>query len=95
MTLYVSLLKDTEGDVKCLAIGQASGKYSIRYGKWRLLMGGLIAFCKSIDSSVVVEKILPCVKELVVDTNPAARTAVATNISGFAPLLGKDLQVLF
>jgi serine/threonine-protein phosphatase 2A regulatory subunit A len=42
---------------------------------------------------VVVEKILPCIKDLVIDTNQHVRAAVATNISGFAPILGKDLQV--
>lgn len=44
-----------------------------------------------IDQSAVVEKLLPCIKELVTDTNQQVRAAVATNISGFAPLLGKDL----
>lgn len=43
-----------------------------------------------IEKTVVVEKILPCFKELVTDTNQHVRAAVATNISGFAPILGKD-----
>jgi serine/threonine-protein phosphatase 2A regulatory subunit A len=44
-----------------------------------------------IDQPVVIEKILPCVKELVIDTNQHVRAAIATNISGLAPVLGKDL----
>lgn len=69
----MSLIKDSEGEVKILSIGQAP------------------TFAKKVDQSVVIEKILPCIKELVIDTNQHVRAAVATNISGFAPILGKDL----
>ena len=40
---------------------------------------------------VIIEKLLPCIKDLVIDTNQQVRSAVATNISGLAPILGKDL----
>lgn len=73
VTIFVSLIKDSEGEVKILSIGQAP------------------IFAKKIDQSVVIEKILPCIKELVIDTNQHVRAAVATNISGLAPVLGKDL----
>lgn len=73
VTLFVSLIKDSEGEVKILSIGQAP------------------IFSKKIEQSVVIEKILPCIKELVIDTNQHVRAAVATNISGLAPILGKDL----
>lgn len=88
--LFLSLIKDSEGEVKILSIGQASGKKKktsfLFYTKLFLL-----AFSKTIEKTVVVEKILPCFKELVTDTNQHVRAAVATNISGFAPILGKDL----
>lgn len=43
-----------------------------------------------LEKNVVIEKIIPCFKELVIDTNQHVRSAVATNISGFAPILEKE-----
>ena len=87
--LFLSLIKDSEGEVKILSIGQASGKKKTSFLFYTKLF--LLAFSKTIEKTVVVEKILPCFKELVTDTNQHVRAAVATNISGFAPILGKDL----
>lgn len=86
--LFLSLIKDSEGEVKILSIGQASGKKKLSFLFYTELF--LLAFSKMIEKTVVVEKILPCFKELVTDTNQHVRAAVATNISGFAPILGKD-----
>lgn len=93
VTLFVGLIKDSEGEVKILAIGQAPGEFQIicsskTYSATKLYT---LAFAKRIDQSVVIEKILPCIKDLVIDTNQHVRAAVATNISGLAPILGKDL----
>lgn len=51
----------------------------------------LIAFSKMIDEMTVMDKILPCIKDLVIDTNQHVRAAVATNICELAPILGKDV----
>lgn len=45
------------------------------------------------DQLTVLDKLLPCVKDLVIDTNQHVRAAVASNISGLAPILGKDLTI--
>lgn len=54
-------------------------------------LNSLLEFSKMIEQTAVVEKLLPCIKELVTDTNQNVRAAIATNISGFAPILGKEL----
>lgn len=43
-----------------------------------------------IERPAVIEKIVPCFKDLVIDTNQYVRAAVASNIGGLAPILGKD-----
>ncbi|KAG0193517.1 hypothetical protein DFQ28_004850 [Apophysomyces sp. BC1034] len=48
---------------------------------------------ETIDEVTVVDKLLPCVKDLVIDTNQHVRAAVATNISALAPILGQDLTI--
>lgn len=58
-----------------------------------LMNGFLLAFCKMIDELTVLDKLLPCIKDLVIDPNQHVRAAVATNISGLAPILGRDLYV--
>jgi serine/threonine-protein phosphatase 2A regulatory subunit A len=44
-----------------------------------------------VDEATVVDKLIPCFKDLVVDTNQHVRAAVATRISALAPILGKDM----
>lgn len=44
-----------------------------------------------VDELTILDKLLPCVKDLVIDTNQHVRAAVASNICGLAPILGKDL----
>ncbi|CAO3692720.1 unnamed protein product [Rhizopus stolonifer] len=75
LALFLSLIKDSEGDVKILSIGQIS------------------AFSKMIERPAVIEKIVPCFKDLVIDTNQYVRAAVASNIGGLAPILGKDQTI--
>lgn len=50
----------------------------------------LKGFGALIDSAIVLKEIIPCVKELVTDSSPHVRAAVALQISGLAPLLGKE-----
>ncbi|KAI9029088.1 armadillo-type protein [Phycomyces nitens] len=75
VTLFVNLIKDSEGEVKMTTIGQAP------------------AFAKKVDEATVVNKILPCIKDLVIDTNQHVRAVVAINISELAPIVGKDLTI--
>ncbi|CAG8697150.1 9834_t:CDS:2, partial [Acaulospora colombiana] len=43
-----------------------------------------------IDKQTILTYILPCVKDLVTDTSQHVRASLATQISGLAPILGKE-----
>lgn len=45
------------------------------------------------DREVILARILPCVKDMSTDTSQHVRAALAQQISGLAPLLGKDATV--
>ncbi len=51
-------------------------------------------FCQSLDpkvqETVIMNNILPCVKELVCDANQHVKSALASVIMGLSPILGKD-----
>jgi hypothetical protein len=46
-----------------------------------------------VDREVILARILPCVKDLSTDQSQHVRAALAQQISGLAPLLGKDATV--
>lgn len=51
-------------------------------------------FCQSLDPAVqeyvIMNSILPCVKELVADPNQHVKSALASVIMGLSPILGKN-----
>lgn len=51
-------------------------------------------FCQALDpafrESLIMNQILPCVKELVSDANQHVKSALAAVIMGLSPILGKD-----
>ena len=50
-------------------------------------------FCKLVHPQVILGDILGPIKELVGDTNPQVRAAFGENLSGLAPILGKDATI--
>ena len=46
-----------------------------------------------VDREVILAKILPCVRDLSTDTSQHVRAALATQISGLAPLLGREASL--
>jgi len=54
-------------------------------------------FCQlldpSVQESVIMNSILPCVKELVNDPNQHVKSALASVIMGLSPILGKNKYV--
>ena len=50
-------------------------------------------FCKLVSVDVILGEILPPIKELVGDPNPQVRAAFGENLSGLAPILGKDSTI--
>jgi serine/threonine-protein phosphatase 2A regulatory subunit A len=50
----------------------------------------LLGFAKLLDKEVILARIVPCARDLSTDTSQHVRAALATQISGLAPLLGKE-----
>ena len=52
-----------------------------------------IGFSKLLDKEVILARIVPCVRDLSQDASQHVRAALANQISGLAPLLGKDATI--
>ena len=50
-------------------------------------------FSKLLDKEVILARIVPCVRDLSQDSSQHVRAALANQISGLAPLLGKDATI--
>lgn len=50
-------------------------------------------FSKLLDKEVILLRVIPCVRDLCQDTSQHVRAAVANQIAGLAPLLGKDATI--
>ena len=70
-----SLLKDCEAEVRAAAAHKVKD------------------FCQALDPSiqetVIMENVLPCVRDLVADPNQHVKSALASVIMGLSPILGK------
>lgn len=74
--LFQSLLKDCEAEVR------AAAAHKVR------------DFCQNLDKgvqeTVIMNNILPCVQDLVMDANQHVKSALASVIMGLSPILGKN-----
>ncbi|RZC32621.1 protein phosphatase 2, regulatory subunit A, alpha isoform, partial [Asbolus verrucosus] len=72
---FQNLLKDTEAEVRAAAANKVKD------------------FCQNLDKahqeSIIMNNILPCVKELVADPNQHVKSALASVIMGLSPILGR------
>lgn len=50
-------------------------------------------FCRLVDRDTLLHEIMSSVEELVTDPNQHVRAALGTQISGLAPILGKDQTI--
>lgn len=71
-------------------------RFPVTYSKSRIF--GLIlcfplGFSKSLDRAVILARIVPCVRDLSHDTSQHVRAALANQISGLAPLLGREATI--
>lgn len=90
MNAFVQLLKDNEAEVRTAGAGQVPGMF-VKYGILRCLLNRYWAgFAKLIDRETILARILPCVRDLSQDASQHVRASLANQISGLAPLLGKD-----
>lgn len=46
-----------------------------------------------VDQDIILARLMPCVRELASDASQHVRAALGTQISGLAPLLGKDATI--
>ena len=91
---FVQLLKDNEAEVRTAAAGQIPGKPGLCY--WPCPLAHLYApsgFSKLLEKEVVLARVVPCVRDLCQDVSQHVRAALASQISGLAPLLGKDATI--
>lgn len=54
------------------------------------IAGQIPGFCALVDRSVLLGEIMSSVEDLVSDTSQHVRAALGTQISGLAPILGKQ-----
>jgi serine/threonine-protein phosphatase 2A regulatory subunit A len=85
---FVKLLKDSEAEVRTAIAGQIPGKYTLFYdGETPLTRTG---FCGLLDRETLLNEIMTSIEDLVSDTSQHVRAALGTQISGLAPILGKE-----
>src|SRR5271170_5488534 len=83
---FVRLVKDNEAEVRSAIAKQIPGTAEIQ-------LSLIIGFCKLVPTEVILGDILTPIKELVLDPNPQVRAAFGENLSGLAPILGKEATI--
>lgn len=86
---FVKLLKDTEAEVRTAIAGQIPGMCCNIFQLERTLMVWP-GFCSLIDRDTLLNEIMTSVEDLVSDQSQHVRAALGTQISGLAPILGKE-----
>jgi serine/threonine-protein phosphatase 2A regulatory subunit A len=86
---FVGLLKDQEAEVRTASASQVPGKFFTLIGDMMLMAG----FSKLLDRDVILARIVPCVQALSTDSSQHVRASLAQQISGLAPLLGKESTI--
>lgn len=89
MPAFVKLLKDTEAEVRTAIAGQIPGKEKQIVLKSSLLTIS-IGFCGLLDRTTLLNDIMATIEDLVSDSSQHVRAALGTQISGLAPILGKQ-----
>jgi serine/threonine-protein phosphatase 2A regulatory subunit A len=85
---FVKLLKDTEAEVRTAIAGQIPGMTL----QWFIVGTRLThsGFCHLIDRDTLLNEIMTSVEDLVSDPSQHVRASLGTQISGLAPILGKE-----
>jgi serine/threonine-protein phosphatase 2A regulatory subunit A len=86
---YILLLKDNEAEVRTAGAGQIPGNIVLTRTLYDIMTHLYPGFAKLLDKEVILARIVPCVRDLSQDTSQHVRAALATQIAGLAPLLGK------
>ncbi len=86
---FIKLLKDTEAEVRSAIAGQIPGTIP-KCLFASLTFADLLGFCNLVERETLLQEIMPSVEELVTDSSQHVRAALGSQISGLAPILGKD-----
>lgn len=62
-------------------------------GLGAMLTVRFIGFCALLERETLLHEVMPSIEELVSDQSQHVRAALGTQISGLAPILGKDEYV--
>ena len=88
---FVKLLKDTEAEVRTAIAGQIPGKsLGLQHASDRIDRLFCSGFCGLLDRDTLLNEIMTSIEDLVSDTSQHVRAALGTQISGLAPILGKE-----
>jgi serine/threonine-protein phosphatase 2A regulatory subunit A len=91
---FVALLKDNEAEVRTAAAGQIPGSSPSNFLVCAQLTSPPRAgFANLVDREIILARLMPCIRDLATDTSQHVRAALGTQISGLAPLLGKDSTI--
>lgn len=76
VAIFASLLKDNEAEVKSVAGSKVK------------------SFCENLPEDtreqIIMTTLLPCIKDLVIDPSQHVKSAIASEVMGLSPMLGKD-----
>lgn len=86
---FVKLLKDSEAEVRTAIAGQIPGNSNICVLVLVLLLT-FSGFCGLLDRETLLNEIMTSIEDLVSDTSQHVRAALGTQLSGLAPILGKE-----
>ena len=86
---FVKLLKDNEAEVRSAIAGQIPGE-QYRASATNALTLTRAGFCQLVDHQTLLREIMPAIEELVTDSSQHVRAAFGNQISGLAPILGKQ-----
>jgi serine/threonine-protein phosphatase 2A regulatory subunit A len=87
---FVKLLKDTEAEVRTAIAGQIPGKYIHSNLPFINQSNFYTGFCGLLDRETLLNEIMTSIEDLVSDPSQHVRAALGTQISGLAPILGKE-----
>lgn len=85
----MKLLKDTEAEVRTAIAGEIPGKLN-RDSPSAPLTLTIPGFCALLDRDTLLSEVMPSVEDLVSDSSQHVRAALGTQLSGLAPILGKE-----
>ena len=61
--------------------------------QYHLPISFFLGFSKFLDKDIILTRVIPCVRDLSQDTSQHVRAALANQIAGLAPLLGKEATI--